>query len=76
MPASGALRMAKHLVGKNNVFRITLIVPAGHYGLDGLKEIASLPGLGRSEARNEVSSLILISVTEPSEPIKTFHKLK
>lgn len=53
--ASGALGMAQHLVGKDNVFRINRIVPAGRYGMDALKELKFLLGLGHNEARNEVS---------------------
>lgn len=73
--ASGALGMAQHLVGKDNVFRINRIVTAGRYGMDALKELTFLSGLGHNEARNEVSNLIPIFFKEPAETFVPFHKL-
>src|SRR5262249_37301097 len=48
--SSGSLGMAQHLVGHKNVFRYNPIVLAKKYGLDVLKELNSLAGLGYSEA--------------------------
>ncbi len=73
--ASGALGMAKHLVGKDNIFRINPTVAVGRYALDGLKELDSLRGLGKSEARNEISKLIPVFFSEPAEPFEPCHKL-
>jgi hypothetical protein len=73
--ASGSLGMAKHLVGHENVFRINPIVASGRYSLDTIKELQSLRGLGRSAARNEISSLLPIFFIEPAEPFEPFHKI-
>lgn len=72
---SGAKGMAEHLIGKDSIFRINRMVSSGRYGMDALKELDSLCGLGRSEARNEISRLVPIFFKEPAEPFEPFHKL-
>lgn len=74
--ASGALGMAQHLLGKENVIRINPVVPSGRYGLDSIKELNSLRGLGYDQARYNISDLMPIFFTEPAEPFEPCHKIE
>lgn len=50
--ASGALRMTRHLLGKDNVIRINPVVPSGRYILDSVKELEALCGLGYDKVQH------------------------
>lgn len=73
--ASGALGMAQHLLGKENVFRINPVVPSGRYALDSVKELETLRGLGYDQARHNISELNPIFFTEPAELFVPSHSL-
>jgi uncharacterized protein len=73
--ASGALGMAQHLLGKDNVIRINPVVPSGRYSLDSVKELEALCGLGYDQARHNISDLMPIFFTEPAEPFEPSHSL-
>lgn len=49
--SSSSLGTAQNLLGHKNVKRINPGVPSGKYGLDTIKQIKNLKGLGFSEAR-------------------------
>lgn len=63
--SSGSLGTAKLLAGADSVCRVEPSVPAGRYGLDAVKEIASLKGLGFSEAREKLPRLKQVFFGEP-----------
>jgi hypothetical protein len=65
--------MAQHLVGKGNVFRVSPITPAGRYGLDSIKNLWSLCGLGVTEARKALPELRLLFFNEPATAFEPFH---
>lgn len=48
---------AQLLVGHNHVVRIDPVMPNGRFGLDVIKEIGSLKGLGDSEARKALPAV-------------------
>ncbi|MFM7603416.1 MAG: hypothetical protein ACKO7R_19805 [Pseudanabaena sp.] len=48
---------AQHLAGHENIIRIAPIMPPDKFGLDGIKEINTLKGLGDSEARKALPKL-------------------
>lgn len=52
--SSASLGMAQLLIGHANVKRINPVMPKGKFGLDTIKEIQALKGLGVSEARKEL----------------------
>jgi len=58
--SSAAIMMTELLIGANNVYRFNPVVPAGRFGLDKISEIPSLKGLGDSEARKAMSSLVSV----------------
>lgn len=72
--ASGALGMAQHLLGKENIFRINPVAPSGRYSLDSVKELKELQGLGYDQARHNISDLMPIFFREPAQPFEPFHK--
>lgn len=49
--SSSSLGMALHLAGHTNVIRINPTMPSGRFGMDVVREISTLRGLGSSEAR-------------------------
>lgn len=53
----GALAMACHHLGKDQIVRVNPVVPSGRYDLDKIAELSSLISLGRSTARHEVNGL-------------------
>jgi len=55
--SSASLGTAQLLIGRTNVKRINPVMPSGKYGLDTVKEMKSLKGLGVSEARKEFSNI-------------------
>lgn len=55
--SSGALGLAHVLVGHERVVRIAPSVPPGRFGLDNVREIESLCGLGASCAREALPTL-------------------
>ncbi len=72
--SSGAIGMAQHLLGRDKVFRIEPIVPAGRFSLDKHKGIESLEGIGASEARKALPQLNQFFETT-AEPFVPCHLL-
>jgi uncharacterized protein len=71
--SSGSLGTAQLLAGKENVFRISPVVPNGRFGLDVTREIASLKGLGNTEARKwmpALQSVFFQNVAEAFSPCR------
>lgn len=71
--SSASLGTAQLLIGHMNVKRISPIVPNGRFGLDAIKEINTLKGLGSSEARKELPNLTDF-FTDKTEPFIPNHK--
>lgn len=71
--SSGSLGTARLLAGHQNVYRISPVVPAGRFGLDGVGEIDSLKGLGFSEARKALPSLKPVFFTQRAEKFVPHH---
>jgi hypothetical protein len=65
--SSASLGIAELLAGKENIFRVNPVVPGGRFALDTVHEIASLKGLGKSEARKWFSKLKPIFFTQPAD---------
>lgn len=55
--SSASLGTARLLVGKENVYRVSPYAPEKRFGLDIVKEISSLRGLGSTEAREALPTL-------------------
>jgi patatin-like phospholipase/acyl hydrolase len=70
-----SLGTAYVLVGHENVYRISPNVPKGNFGLDVVKEIPSLKGLGATEARKALPQLREKFFQMRAEPFEPFHKL-
>lgn len=75
--ASSALGMAQHLIGdRANLVRISPVV-GKRFGLDTVREIPSLTGLGETEARKALPLLRPIFFDGPgAEPFEPCHKLE
>jgi len=71
--SSGALGTAYTLVGHDNVYRIAPTTPKGRYGLDAVKSINDLAGLGSFEGRNYCARLEPVFFQEPAEPFQPFY---
>lgn len=56
--SSAALMMASKLIGSEHLIRINPVMPRRRFGLDKVSEIPSLKGLGDSEARKALPSLM------------------
>ncbi|HEX8459218.1 MAG TPA: CBASS cGAMP-activated phospholipase [Pyrinomonadaceae bacterium] len=65
--SSASLGTAQHLAGHDNIIRISPYVPKGRFGLDMVKEINSLQGLGDSEARKALPQLRPVFFADPAE---------
>lgn len=65
--SSGSLGTAYVLLGHENVLRISPTVPTGRFGLDTVKEIPALRGLGATEARKALPVLRERFLTTPAE---------
>ncbi len=72
--ASGALGMAQWLLGHERVYRVDPKMAVGKFGLDKTAEIASLKGLGDSEARKAAPALTRF-FSEPSEQFVPFYSV-
>jgi hypothetical protein len=72
---SAALGMTQHLIGKQNVSRISPVVPEGRYGLDGVSGLWSLRGLGAAEARKAIPELRPVFFEQAAEPFEPSHRL-
>lgn len=72
--SSASCGMAQLLAGHANVTRISPSVTNGKFGLDVIKEIESLKGLGNSEARKALPSIELF-FTDKAEPFSPIHQL-
>jgi len=68
--SSASLGTAQLLIGHTNVKRINPIMPSGKFGLDTVKEIETLKGLGVSEARKELPNIgeFFLKKVEPFIP--------
>lgn len=66
--SSASLGVAQLIAGTDNVFRICPTVAEGRFGLDATNEIASLKGLGTSEARKAISQLRPAFFSERAAP--------
>ncbi len=74
--SSSSIGTAQHLAGHANILRINPTAPKGRYGIDVIEEIRSLKGLGETEARKALPSLIPIFFTSPSEDFIPCNKLE
>ena len=72
--SKAALGMANLLAGHGNVIRIDKTMPAGRFSLDNTGEIASLKGLGDTEARKALPQLQEIFFGNPAEPFNPVNK--
>jgi len=73
--SSGSLGIANLLVGDQNMFRISPIVPSRRFSLDGIKDVESLKGLGFSEARKALPSIRPIFFEKSAESFEPFHRV-
>lgn len=71
--SSASLGTAKLLAGHSNVHRISPVVPANRFGLDVVRELESLKGLGFSEARKALPTLKPVFFTKPAEKFAPYH---
>ena len=71
--SAASLGIARLLAGDKNLIRICPIVPPGRFGLDVIKEIDSLPGLGESEARKALPKLKEIFSEPLAEQFIPYH---
>jgi hypothetical protein len=62
----GALGIAQHLIGHENVKRIDPEVPPGKYCLDNAETVGDLCGIGASEARHHSPMLMQEFFDEPA----------
>lgn len=72
--SSSSIGTAQLLLGHDNVVRISPLVDAKRFKLDGIDGIPALRGLGASQARIELPKLRPIFFTDPAEtfsPIRT-----
>lgn len=74
--SSASYGTAQLLANHENVFRVSPIVEKGRFGLDVVKEIESLKGLGYSEARQHLPSLREQFFIEIAEEFVPFNKLE
>ncbi|WP_199613805.1 CBASS cGAMP-activated phospholipase [Paenibacillus alkalitolerans] len=72
--SSQALGTASLLAGSENLIRISPTVP-NKYSLDGIKEIRSLMGLGKTEASKTFRNLDAVFFTEHAEPFVPFRTM-
>ncbi len=73
--SSSSLGIAQLLAGHKNIIRVNPIMPKGRFGLDNVKEIASLKGLGSSEARIAIPSLKEVFFKAQAEAFKPYKEL-
>lgn len=71
--SSASLGTAQLLAGHENVIRISPTVPPNRFGLDIVKEIDSLKGLGFSEARKALPKIKPVFLARPAEEFVPFH---
>ncbi len=75
--SSASLGTAQLLIGHSNVVRISPHVGKGRFGLDAIHEIPSLKGLGDSEARKALPSLLESFFSLPhAEEFRPVYELK
>lgn len=69
--SSGALGTAYTLLGHQQVIRISPMVAAGLFSLDGTGQMEKLKGLGSSTARSELQNLqhLFLAKAEPFQPV-------
>jgi hypothetical protein len=72
--SSGSLGIAQLLAGHPNVYRVCPAVPAGRFALDSIDEVASLKGLGSSEARKALPKLREAFFADPAATFEPFHR--
>ena len=73
--SSSSLGIAQLLAGHKNIIRINPIMPKGRFGLDNVKEITSLRGLGSTEARIAIPSLKEVFFKAQAEAFKPYKEL-
>ena len=71
--SSASLGTAQLLASHQNVFRISPQVPRKRFGLDIVKEVASLRGLGFSEARKALPTLKPVFFENPAETFTPYN---
>jgi len=72
----GSLGTAALLAGHENVIRISPPIGRGRFGLDVVREIPSLKGLGASEARKYLPTVRPIFFESPAEQFEPYRKLE
>jgi hypothetical protein len=72
--SSGSLGTAQLLAGHANVYRVCPTVPAGRFALDSIEEVASLRGLGSSEARKALPKLRGVFFADPAATFEPYHR--
>jgi patatin-like phospholipase/acyl hydrolase len=73
--SSASISTGQVLIGRENITRISPSVAKDRFALDGIEEIQSLKGLGRSEARKALPDLRKIFFDVHAETFKPYHKL-
>lgn len=74
--SSASLGTAQLLLGHDNVHRVSPSVERGRYKLDGTDGIASLKGLGSSEARKEYPKVKAMFLSEKRQHFLPLHEVK
>ena len=72
--SSASLGTAQILAGHENVIRICPIAGKGRFGLDKIREIPSLKGLGHSEARKALPHLRPVFFEAEAQPFNPYHR--
>jgi hypothetical protein len=68
--------MATHLIGdRGNFYRVNPTLPAKRYGLDAVRAIPELSGIGDSEARHRLQDIREMFFAGPSEAFIPAHSL-
>lgn len=72
--SSASLGTAQILAGHENVVRICPVSGKGRFGLDKVREISSLKGLGHSEARKALPHLRSMFFATEAEPFQPYQR--
>ncbi len=72
--SSASQGTAKILVGEGNIMRICPVSGRGRFGLDDIREMGSLRGLGSSEARQALPQLRQLFFTEPADAFEPYRR--
>ena len=74
--SSSSLGTAQHLLGHENVHRVSPTVSGGRYKLDGVDGFKSLRGLGSSEARKEYPKVQSMFLTVKRSKFSPYHEVQ